>query len=186
MEIAAVIIGLGSELASGLHSGTECLTGLDRDTGLTEGSDEGGWRGGRAAYKSLNPPSELHSPRSKISSPSAVVQWVELLSAILLSTACSLVAGIVASSCTSGVTSNIGYAAILSSDAPYGDGLAIAAGSVSPTSVSSGLDTAQQGVGGLGSGSDCALDRGRTLSRHLDNCQKVTQAGWRHIAHLDI
>ncbi len=45
-------------------------------------------------------PSELHRPRSIISSPSAMVQGAELLSAFSLSTAFSLVAVVVAGSQT--------------------------------------------------------------------------------------
>ncbi len=46
---------------SGLNMGTAALFGLDVETGLTEGTYEGGRRGGWSAYKSLNPPLELHS-----------------------------------------------------------------------------------------------------------------------------
>ncbi len=117
-------------------------------TGVTEGSDEGGRRGGRSAYKSKRSPSAFHSPRSINSSPSAMVQWAELLSALSLSMALSLVAGMVAGSRTwSDVTRSSGFAAILSSVAPRCDGSLVAAGTMSPSSVGWALGLAVLWIG---------------------------------------
>ncbi len=58
---------------------------------------------------------------------------------------------------------------ILSSVAPAGDGSSAAAGICSPSTVGSGLGSAQRGDGGLGSGPgvvlvDGSLPRSRTVS----------------------
>ncbi len=159
------LLGLdsGSEALPGPDVGTRALSGLDVGTGVTEGSDKGGRRGGRSAYKYIRYPSAFHSPRSINSSPSAKVQWVELLSAISLAMAFSLMAGVVAGSRTrSDVTRSSGSAAILSSVAPRCDGSSVAAGSGSPSSVGSGFCSAQLGDGGLGSGSGVELPRSST------------------------
>ncbi len=128
---------------------------------MTEGSDEGGRRGGRSAYihpKPLLLCPAVPDPHHAHPSHGA---GVELLSALLLSMAFSLVVGVVAGSRTwSDVTCSSGSAAILRTVAPCGNGSSVAAGSGSRSSVGSGLGSEQRGDGGLGSGSGCALDRG--------------------------
>ncbi len=141
----------GTGALSGLNSGLGALSGQDVEPGVTEGSKQCGRRGGKSASTSIASPSKSSSPRSKFSSPSAMVQGAELLSTLSLSMAFSLVAGIVAGSCTwSDVIS--GSTAILSTIALCGDCSSVAAGS--------GLSSASWGDGGLCSGSGCALDRG--------------------------
>ncbi len=44
----------GKGALSGLDIETRALSGLDLVTGVTKGSDEGGRRGGRLAYKSIS------------------------------------------------------------------------------------------------------------------------------------
>ncbi|KAK2888889.1 hypothetical protein Q8A67_014264 [Cirrhinus molitorella] len=121
---------------------------------------------GEGAGRHINPQTVLQS--STVSdSLSAMVQWAELLSAIMLSVTCFLEVGIVVSSRTwSDITNSIGSVAILSSVAPYSDGSLEAAGWASPSSVGLGLVSAQHEDGGLGSRSGCAPERGRTISKH--------------------
>ncbi len=86
--------------------------------------------------------------------PVPQAQWVELLSPLSLSTALSLMAGVVAGSCTwSDVISSSGSAVILSTVAPCSDGLSVEADLGSLSLVGSSFGPAQQGDLGLGSGS---------------------------------
>ncbi len=81
-------VGIGeSPGLSGLDGGTGALSELDVKTGAFSGLDSG---------KGALSPSEIHRPRYIISSPSATVQGLELLSALSLSAAFSLMAGAVA------------------------------------------------------------------------------------------
>ncbi len=172
METGA-LSGLDMETGalSGLNSGKGALSGLDGGTGALSGLNSGtgdlsGLYGGTAALSGLNSgtgalsTSELLRPRSIISSLSATVQGAELLFALSLSTAFSLVTGIVGSSRTwSDYSWGSGSVPILSSATLLGDGSSVETDSGSPSAVGSGVHSAQRGDGGLGTGSGCVLDR---------------------------
>ncbi len=127
----------GTGAHSGLNSGTGALSGLNSGTGALSGFNTG--TGALSASQSMSPsitsPLQSSCPRSIISSPSATVQGAELLSALSLSAAFSLVAGSVAGSHTA---CSSGYAAIRCSVAPCSDGSSVAAGDGSPSAVGSG------------------------------------------------
>ncbi len=108
--------GLNSGMGelSGLDGGTGALSGLNSGTGAHSGLDGGTW-----ALSGLNSgtgalsPSELHSPWSKTTSPSATVQESELFSVLSLSVSFSLDAVFVAGSRTwTDITSSSGSVVI--------------------------------------------------------------------------
>ncbi len=106
------------------------------------------------------------SASTELCSPSAMVQWAELPSAFSLSMMLSPVASSVAGSCTWSDMLGSSSGVIPSTVAPCGDGSSFVAGSGSPSVVGSGSCSTQRGDGGLGSGSSCVTNRGKTLSRH--------------------
>ncbi len=148
-------------VVSGLadNSGQTDSSGQADSLGQADSSDKGGRRGGMSAYISKSDSTEL-------SSPSAMVQWVKLPSALSLSMTLSPVASSEAGSRTWSDVMGSSSGAILSTVAPLGSGSSVAAGSGSPSAVGSGSSSAQRGDGGLGSGSSGVRDRGRMLSRH--------------------
>ncbi len=145
---------------SGLKSGTGDFSGLNSGMGAHSGLNSGTGTLSSSVW---------HSCRAILSSPSAAVQGAELLSALTLSVAFSLVAGVVAGSRTwSDDPWGSGSVAILSSVALLSDGLSVVTCSGSPLAVSSGSHSAQRGDGGLGTGSGVALHKGgEVLSRTI-------------------
>ncbi len=153
--------GLLRGAGTGGRSGGEGSGGRLRGAG-TGGRSGGAGSGGRlrGAGTGALRPLLWHNPRAILSSSSAAVQGAELLSALTLSVAFSLKAGVVAGSRTlTDVICSSGSVAILSSVALCGDGSSVAAGSGSPSVVGSGMCSVQRGDGGLATGSGVALAR---------------------------
>lgn len=115
---------------SGKDVGTSAHSGNRGDIGLQRRREKRGQVGPQVYKVPMKYPPSLRQSQFSTSSPSAVLQWVELLSAITLASTYSLMVGDVASSYTwsAGLRSS-GSVAILGS---------VKAGSGSPSSVGSG------------------------------------------------